>query len=536
MPACTGKMIDRLCCLQALRHAVWLALTLVLMLGARSTCAQTDHATKQSATQPLTSETEVGEQNTPVHAEDDPEKMRALSDASIKAFAKGDYQASAKALEQLIALDGNNFVHYYNLACVRSIENKPDQAMELVVQAIEHGFTDIHLLKNDPALVNIRNTDAYHNMIEHWSAILDRRIDGDIERAKKIYLGPYTFTKDPAYRLAYACAYDQTTLAQVQAELARVHQWAMDHIFGEVNTDNLVDPDDPWVLIVLPTKKDFMAWSIATYGGDAHQFNQAIGGHYDNDTKQLVTMDLGSTLRHEYMHVLHWRDNMRHDQRPPIWIQEGLCSLIEDYDLGPDGELIPVESWRTNQARFLAETGHLLPLDQLAKLPRRRFLSSRPLAWYAQSRVFFLFLYRQGKLRQWYTHYVEHYQDDPTGIASVEAVFDEDIGKVHKEYAAFCKQLPKVAEEVRPGMASLGIEIDATGTGEGLEISGYIPQGRAGDLKRGDIVTHIDSRPTRDYWELIRVLTSYEPGQIVRVTYHRGTLHNTTEIQLKAAK
>ncbi len=514
---------------------MWLTIVLAFSLGSTHACAQTDHSTKQADEQ-HSAQTTTATTNKPDQTAVDPEKLRALSQASIQAFAKGDYQASAKALEQLIALDGSNFVHYYNLACIRSIENKPDEAMELVVEAVEHGFTDIHLLKHDPALDNIRNTQAYHNMIEHWASILDRRIDGDIERAKKIYIGPYTFSKDPQYRLAYACAYDQTTLTEVRAELARVHQWAMDNVFGQVNADNLVGPDDPWVLIILPTKEDFVAWSIATYGGEAHQFNQAIGGHYDNDTKQLVTMDLGSTLRHEYMHVLHWRDNMRHDQRPPIWIQEGLCSLIEDYDFGPDGELIPVESWRTNQARFLAETGHLLPLDQLAKLPRRRFLSSRPLAWYAQSRVFFLFLYRQGKLRQWYTHYVEHYRDDPTGITSIEAVFGKDIDAVNKEYAAFCKQLPKVAEEVRTGMASLGVEIDATGTGEGLEISGYIPKGTAGDLKRGDIITHIDSRPTRDYWELIRVLTSYEPDQIVRVSYRRGKLHKTTDVQLKAAK
>ena len=464
-----------------------------------------------------------------------PEALEKLRLQSVKAYAKGDYEASAQALRKLIALDSQNFVHYYNLACVRSIQEKPDQATELIVQSIEHGFTDVQLLRNDPALANARTTRAFQTLLKNWSKVLDRRIEGDIKRAKQIYLGPYTFTKDPDNRLAYACAYDATTLTEIRTEVRRVHDWAIDNVFGDVDTDNLVNPDDAWVLIVLPTQKDFAAWAIATYGAAAHNFNQAIGGHYDNDKKQLVTMDLGSTLRHEYMHVLHWRDNARHSQQPPIWIQEGLCSLIEDYDFGPDGKLIPIESWRTNQARFLAETGHLVHLRDLATMSRKRFLSSRPLAWYAQSRVFFLFLYRQGKLRDWYTHYVEHYADDPTGIASTQAVFGEDIDTVNKAYADFCRQLPKVPEEVRHGMASLGVQIDATGTGEGLKINAHVRRDTAGDLKLGDIITHIDNRPTRDYWELIRVLTSYEPGQTVSVRYRRGKLHNSTDVLLKAA-
>lgn len=238
---------------------------------------------------------------------------------------------------------------------------------------------------------------------------------------------------------------------------------------------------------------------------------------------------------HEFLHVLHWRSNTRTGQVHPVWVQEGLCSLIEDYDLGPGGELIPVESWRTNQARFLAETGHLLHIRDLCNIPRQRFTSSRPLAQYAQSRVLFLFMFREGKLRDWYTHFVEHYREDPTGLASIEAVFETDIEQVNERYADFCRRLPEVPEEVKRGMPSLGVEIDATGTGEGLRIASYVRRGAAGDLKMGDIITHINHRPTRDYWELIRVLTSYEPGDTVTVNYRRVRLHQQTEVTLRAA-
>ena len=120
-------------------------------------------------------------------------------------------------------------------------------------------------------------------------------------------------------------------------------------------------------------------------------------------------------------------------------------------------------------------------------------------------------------------------------LASIEAVLDGDLDEINDRYAKFCRDLPEVPEEVERGMASLGIEIDATGTGEGLRVASQVRRGTAGDLRLNDIITHIEGRPVRDYWELVRVLTSYEPGQRVTVSYRRARLHQDTEVTLKAA-
>lgn len=467
--------------------------------------------------------------------QDERPDLEALSTQAVEAFSSGDLDGAADALQQLLDADPGNFVHYYNLACVRSVQGEAEAAAELLVQAVERGFTDIRLLRHDESLAAARETTTLQRLIANWPAVLERRIDTDLERIRERYGGRYFYEKDPELRLAFASAYDQHTLAEVHEEIRRVHAWAMEHIFGGVH-EELAGEDDAWVLVVLPTQQDFRVWAAQHYGAAARGSTQAVGGHYSHDEKQLVTMDLGATLRHEYLHVLHWRSNTRKGQLHPAWVQEGLCSLIEDYDLGEGGELIPVESWRTNQARFLAETGHLLHIRDLCSLPRRRFTATRPLAQYAQSRVLFLFMHREGKLRDWYTHFVEHYRDDPTGLASIEAVFGEDADAVNKRYADFCRNLPEVPEEVKRGMASLGVEIDATGTGEGLRIAGFVRRGDAGDLKMGDIITHINRRPVRDYWELIRVLTSYEPGDTVTVSYRRVRLHRETEVTLQAAQ
>jgi hypothetical protein len=484
----------------------------------------------------------------PVLAQPDASKVQALREAAVEAFGSGDLDLAGERLAELVELEPDNFVHRYNLACVRSRLGKGEAAAELLLQAVEHGFTDVHLLRRDPSLRAARETSTVRAMLENWEAILERRIETDLERARERYGGRYRYEKDPELRLAYACAYDETTLEQVRAELRAIHAWAMEHVFAETDADDaLVSPDDPWVLVVMPTQEDFRAWAAEHYGAAARNFNQAIGGHYAHDEKQLVTIDLGSTLRHEFMHVLHWRSNARRGQSHPIWVQEGLCSLIEDYDRGPSGELLPAESWRTNQARFLAETGNLLDLRDLTSIDRRRFTSSRPLAMYAQARALFLFLEREDALAPWYARFSEHFGDDPTGLdaliavlAGEEALADQDaragaLRQINRRYAQFCRTLPEVPEEIRRGMASLGVTIDATGAGEGLRVAAPVRRGVAGDLRLGDIITHIDGRPVRDYWELVRVLTSYEPGQTVTVNYRRVRLHRETEVELKAA-
>lgn len=467
-------------------------------------------------------------------AEPTPDQLEQTAADAADAFAGQRYDEAAEKLGQLIEWDPGNFVHYYNLACVRSVQGKSEAGAELVVQAVEHGFTDVGLLRRDPSLANARTTTAFKNLLDNWGQILNRRIDTDLDRAREKYGSRYWYVKQPDLRLAYACAYDQETLGEARDEVKKIYAWAMENIFADTD-DNLAGDDDAWVLVVLPTQPDFNKWAAQTYGPAARSLTQAIGGHYSHDEKQLVTMDLGATLRHEFMHVLHWRSNTRHGQIHPIWVQEGMCSLIEDYDLGPDGQPVPVESWRTNQAHFLAETGHLMKIEDLCHLSRERFEGSRPLAMYAQARVLFLFMEREGKLREWYTHFTEHYREDPSGLTSIEAVLDGDLDAINKRYADFCRNLPEVPEEVKHGMASLGIEIDATGTGEGLRVATPVRRDDAGDLRLNDIITHIEGRPVRDYWELVRVLTSYEPGQTVNVSYRRARLHRETEVVLKAA-
>ena len=509
----TPSALRTLHILSMLRTLPVLLALLSLPLGAAAAAAQPADAT---------TETEPTE-----------ETLIRWTDETVRAFAAGELDTAAALLDKLIKWQPGNFVHRYNLACVLSRQGDAEAAAEMLLQAVEFGFSDVNLIRHDPSLANARETTTVQSMLEKWGEILDRRVDTDLERARDRYGSKYWYIKDPDLRLAYVCAYDEQTLDEVKAEIREVHEWAMQNVFAGTDADDrLVHPDDPWILVILPNQADFRAWAAQTYGPAARSFTQAIGGHYSHDEKQLVTMDLGATIRHEFMHVLHWRSNGRRNQMHPVWVQEGLCSLIEDYDRDSAGKLVPVESWRTNQAQFLAKTGHLLHIRDLCNIPRDRFTSSRPLARYAQSRALFLFMHREGKLAEWYAHFTEHFREDPSGVASLEAVLDGDLDQINDRYADFCRALPEVPEEVRRGMASLGVSIDAEGTGEGLRVAAR-PRRDTGDLRLGDIITHIEGRPVRDYYELVRVLTSYEPGQTVTVRYRRARLHRECEVTLQ---
>jgi hypothetical protein len=472
---------------------------------------------------------------------DDRAQARALAERSAAAFAKGDYAESERLLREQLALQPRNFVIHYNLASVRGLQGDGPGAIACLLDAVDHGFTDIALAKRDPALEAARAQPDFAELVDRWPDVLLARLEANLAGNRTMFDKGYTEARDEHLRLAYLSAFDTRSFDQAREEISRLGEWANTSVMPGI-LDHEKQREDAWVVVVLPTRPHFNRWALAVYGASADRGTSMIAGSYEHDPKRLVSMDLGATLRHEFFHVLHWRDMTRRGQRHPIWIMEGLCSLVEDYDItaatkdAPE-TLRPVPSWRTNVAKRLDKVNGLLPIEKLATLPQLRFTGSRPLANYAQARAIFLFLSDQGKLKEWYTDYVGRYEQDPSGVASIEAVMGMPIAEVNAAYRQWLRDLPKVAEEIRPGMASLGLEVDA-GTGEGpivvsIARAPRAPRGeKRPDLKVSDIITAIDGKAVRDIAELVRVLSGYKPGDTVTVSYRRFRLYGDTEVTL----
>ena len=470
-------------------------------------------------------------------------KALELQSQAFEAIGNAEYPKAERLLREQLKLDEGNFVIYYNLACVRDLQDDGPGAAKFLVDAVEHGFVDLHQLRRDPQLQHAREQPEIKALIGNWPKVLERQVDANVRATREFFKDkpkPYLENRDDKLRLVYLSAMDVQSTDQARADIARLYQWAIASVFPELADDDK-SKRDAWTVVVLPTSRDFLRWATMNFGAAAVNptLGAGIGGAYMNDYKRLVAQDLGATLRHEYFHVLHWRDMIRHGQIQAIWVQEGLCSLVEDYEIGAGpADLKPVPSWRTNISKRLAQDNHLMSIKQLTSIPQDKFTGDRPLSNYAQARTLFLYLYQKGKLKDWYAAYISTFRSDSTGVKAFEQVFEKPIADIDKDYKAWARALPTVAEQIKPGEASLGVEVDP-GTGDGPTIAEFYSdkhgppnQARLAGLKVGDVITAIDGKPTRDLNELVRLLGERKVGDQVEVSYRRGQTHNSAKVTL----
>lgn len=492
----------------------------------------------------------------------EPETPAQIEEKANEALARRDFAQAEPLLRRQIELQPREFVPLYNLACVRAAQGDGKEAGTLLVRAVENGFDDIRKLIRDPDLAGARDDANYKKIVANWPTILEARKQSNLDQVRRIFSHPdegaeYTEVVDEKRRLIYRSAFDPTEFKKAREEIEGLADWAEKTVFP-----GLWDPTelalDPWVVIVLPSRRDFTTWQIVTFGPGARTGFSTIGGAYIHEQKQLVSQDLGSTLRHEFFHVLHWRDCTRKGQTHEYWVQEGLASLVEDVDV-PAGasysNLKPVPSWRTNIVQRRDRSNTLMPLEKFCTQPRDKFLSSQQLANYAEARAIFLYLYEKNQLLPWYTAYGRETMSEAgpdkaglkAGIKAFETVFAQPLKETDKEFRFWVRKLPEVAEEIREGMASLGVEVE-TGTGDGVTVTSIIePPGKGGhaniipaltlrgikgEIRIGDVITAVGGQATRDVSELVRVLSTKKPGDEVVISYRRRSQPGEATIKL----
>ncbi len=453
------------------------------------------------------------------------------AEKAIEAFNRQDFDEAERLWLAWSERDPSAFVPLYNLACARSMRGDVEGAGEHILSAIQRGFADINQLKTDANLRAFRKTDTYKGILEGWGTFLERRLEADLDAARKQYGSRYNYSKDEKYRLAFASAYDTVTSRQAREEVRRTADWAIKNVFTDL-ADESQDDYDAWVMVVLPTASDFQRWAIETYGDIPGTATSTLGGAYAHDQKKLVTQDLGSTLRHEFFHVLHWRSADRLGQRHPVWIQEGLAALVEDMDQTRRGRWEPSVSWRTNSIANLAKQNKLLPIETLSSMDRRRYATNRPLANYAISRGVFMYLHEQGKLADFYSTYTETYAQDPSGLSALLSTLGTTAEEFDDRFRVWCRGMDEVYEQNSPPSLGIGVSLDvSSGDGPVIRQITHDSAKRAG-LRPGDVLTGMNGRSVRDLNEFYRVLTGLNEGQRVEVNYHRRGQHSTTTLAI----
>lgn len=451
---------------------------------------------------------------------------------SSAAFLAKDYAKAERILLKLADLQPDNFVPQYNLACAQALQGKTDAGALSLVKAVERGFSDIRYLRDDTSLNAVRSNPVYVRLIEQWPDILVQRRDADIQFNSQLFADKYTNTEIPELRVIVRSAFSEQATAGAIEQIRSVAKWADTVMPGTLDPGLL--EEDPWIVVVLPNRTDFTRWVRIVYGQDAINGTSMIGGAYQHDLRRLVSIDLASTLRHEFMHVLHWRAMSRLGQRHPIWIMEGLAALPEDCNLGADGMLVPTTSWRTNTIKNMDRVNAIAPLKTLASMPQSRFGGTRPLANYAQSRAFFLYLSERGRLGQWFRAYTKDFDSDPTGVDAAAASLNLTVHDLERDFRMWIRSLEPVPSDFADGMPSLGAKIEA-GSGDGPVVRSQrrIPASDGSDgLRLGDVIMSVNNRPTPEMAELVRVLSQLKVGDEVEVEIRRGKLNLTPKMKL----
>lgn len=477
-------------------------------------------------------------------------RVRQLHQQAVEAFARTDYERAEDLLLELVDLDGDNFVVYYNLACVYARQGEAELAGEMLFEAVNHGFSDLRQLKTDPDLAGARDDPNYLKIVENWELVVSLQGRARFDHLKSIYDEGYAYSTDEDLRLQYLSSFDDVTTRRTREELRLIGDWALRNVFTHLHDPgedgNRWAGTDAWVAVILPTQRDFDKWAFSRFGAAARSGTRQIGGSYLHDRKMLIVMDLGGTLRHEFFHVLHWRSMVRLGQAHPIWIQEGLGTLIEDYEVerGPGGDgLQIVPSWRTNIVRNLAQGGRLMGLRGLATMSHETFANRNSLANYAQARAMLMFINERADIAAWYRAYTESFREDPTGIGATLRVLGYDSGfkdleMFDRDYRLWARSLPRVPEQLDPPPVRLGFETERT-AGDGMLVTGFNSlRARRSGLRLGDVVHTLEGRPVRDINELLRRLDGRAAGETVAVGYRRGAgrraVHGEVEIVLEA--
>lgn len=483
----------------------------------------------------------------PAKPQDPAAKVENLRKAWMTAASRGDAAEAEARLTELIALTPTDAVARYNLVILQLRQGKRDEAAESLQRAVEWGFSDLRRIASDPGLLPLHDTDVYRGLMHNWSAVQDRILEGRIREYAKVYKNGYTLTKDEAQRLAFYAALSPAAVEEARAEIRNVNHWWQTDVLpeGTAIVEAEGDRPDPWVVVLLPSEPDFLAWGARTFGVRA---GMRVDGVYDSDRKELVAQGIGSTLRHEYSHLVHWRVMSRLGQAHPMWIQEGLCSLPEDVQVTPG--TVPTEparytvlpSWRTNTVKRMQQIGNLPAWSAIMAKDAAAFTGQRVLGNYAVARSIFLFLAQKGQLRAWWADYTRTFADDPSGAQSIARVMGKPLAQVEKDWRTWLKTLPEVAEAGRSSTVALPFDVEATTEGlavraprsrSGRTRPGTLdsPMTRAG-LRDGDILVTLDDQPVRDVQELTRVLGGKKDGDEVGLVYRRAGQTYTTRVKV----
>lgn len=435
----------------------------------------------------------------------------------FRCFVNGAYAEAAALIEQHLDQSPNDSAMLYNAACAYSLLGRRDEAASYLRRAVEAGMHDLAQIKRDPDLAAIRDHPTYRSLVDLLSGETAGPVVDGVSQWRALYgERDYLYDRDDQRRIDYATALDPTSYSQMRQMIERQCDQIQQTLFPGSSA--------PYLLIAVPTPRD----------AERLFSNDQTGGVYEHERRRLIARDIGGSLRHELVHAAHYAHMEQLHQRHPLWVQEGLAALYEDYRLSPDGSIVFLPNERHNITQGLARAHRLTRWSDLFAMPADKFMS-RASHLYPQVRSIFEYLADQGKLSCWYDALIDNFDTDRSGALAFEVCFDRPVEQVERDWRAWVLARPLVDTSIARGDAALGVETQLNASNDGVLVTRVLPGSAAarGQLEPGDVIVAIDDQPTRSLMELRTAIAARKVGDTVSVRTRRKGAYFTVVVSLR---
>ncbi|MEY3143474.1 MAG: hypothetical protein RLY21_1967 [Planctomycetota bacterium] len=439
------------------------------------------------------------------------------------ALRERDFRKADDLIARRIASGDRDPILLYNHACVLAQLGRLEDAEKQLLESVKAGFSEFDLMEGDADLDPIREGRTYTAIMEARTRLAEKAPKGGparparrtapdpLGRWKSEHGDRYRYEVDPERGLAYATSLDESSHKRMRDMLERLERHLLEAYFEK-------PPQDPALIAIVRPE-------------DASRYldRPEVRGMYLHRERRLVSRDTGQSLTHEFVHLLHFADMERRNQRHPIWIQEGLASLYEDYTLNDDGSVEFHPNIRFNIARKQVVSRTARDWKDLFGMSADRFMQDAE-RHYPQVRSIFEFFARERKLEAFYKALIETSRDDPSGVRAVERAFGEPLSKVEARWRIWMTQRGEIDDRVSKGDASLGLTADDAVDGARIRSFVIGSAARAAGLRVGDVIFSVAGAPVRNRDELMLAVARLTLGEAVEVRYRRDGSDSSTMV------
>ena len=227
-------------------------------------------------------------------------KARRIAELNSKltaAFKADQLDKCEPLIKQILEIDPNSPIGWYNYACYQSRVAQGDKAIESLAKAIKCGYSGYSYMQRDPDLDAIRKLPGYRKLQDLQDQFQRQRADKVRDALAKQFGQDYAYEIDHDRKLVFATNVDNQTLTEMKDRLTA---------YATAQWKDLFDSRfDTYLTIVIPKNEDW-------------RWGATIGGFYSQASNMLIARTVGLTLVHEFTHALHRADQQGRGQSHPI--------------------------------------------------------------------------------------------------------------------------------------------------------------------------------------------------------------------------